>query len=194
MRKKLIKLSPTTKKVLLLVGIGAFIAGTLVLPGLPRILQGKRFNFDGFLEEDEWEEFDERRLRQKLKALHDAKLVKIYQSGEQYTIQLTKKGKRHLLRYKITELSIPQPKEWDRKWRIVAYDVPKENTRARDALRHMLRKLGFYQLQKSVYLYPYPCEDAIEFLREVYGVGEHVTLLTVGYLENEEAYRDYFNI
>lgn len=114
--------------------------------------------------------------------------------GDKFVVRTTNKGKRKFLKYKLEELKIQQPKNWDGKWRIVAYDVPKERKFARDALRKTLKRLGFLRLQKSAYLYPYPCNDAIEFLRELYGIGENVTLLTVGYLENEEAYRDYFDI
>lgn len=194
MSKRLLRLSPTSKKILLITAVGAFIAGSLILPGLPRILQGKKLNFEGFFDEGEWGEFDERRLKQKLKAMHQAKLVKIYQIGDQYAIQVTRKGKKRLLKYKLEELAIEKPEKWDNRWRIVAYDVPKEKSRARDAVRQTLKGLGFLQLQKSVYLYPYPCEEVIEFIRELYGVGDNVTLLTVGYLEYEAAYREYFGL
>ena len=181
-----------------MVGAGAFIAGSLVFPGLPKILLGRKlkdFDIDKFVGEEEWEPFDERRLRQKLKALYKAKLIKLHAVNyDEYILQVTKKGKKQLLRYKLQELSIPEPEKWDKKWRIVTYDIPKESGKARDALRYTLKQLGFFQLQKSVYLYPYPCEEIVEFVREFYDVGENVTLLTVGQLENEEAYRDFFDI
>ena len=191
------KLSPTTKQILLIAGAGAFIAGSLVFPGLPKILLGKRlnrFNLDEFLEEDEWEPFDEARLRQKLRVLHKQKVIKIYMVEDKLAVQITKKGNKRLLKYKFEDLKIPKPNKWDEKWRIVAYDIPKELKGARDAIRITLKELGFLELQKSVYLYPYPCKGMIEFLREVYGVGEHVTYLTIGYLEEAEAYKKYFDL
>lgn len=198
MRKKPVKLAPTTKKVLLVIGAGALIAGSLVLPGLPKIFLGKRFedfDVDSFIGEEEWEPFDERRLRQKIKALYKAKLIKLHPINyDEYVLQVTEKGRRKLLKYNLQDLSIPQPDKWDGKWRIVTYDIPKESSRARDELRYTLKKLGFLQLQKSVYLYPHSCKDVIEFIREFYDVGENVTLLTVGQLENEEAYKDFFDI
>lgn len=184
----------TSKVVLKFALAGAFIAGSLVLPGLPRILRGRPLNYEDFFGEDEWEEFDQRRLRQKLKEMHKAKLVRVYQIGDEYVVRITKKGKQQLLRYNLDELVIDKPERWDGKWRIVAYDIPKASSRARDALRTTLKRLGFLQLQKSVYLYPYPCGEAVEFIRQLYNVGEHVVLLTVGYLESEEAYRQYFKI
>lgn len=195
MLKKAIKKYPYAREILVLAGIGAFVAGTLIFPGLPRILKGKDLEKLGnFLAEDEWDKFDERRLRQRLKEMRKRRLIKIYKAGDKYVVQITKKGRKKLLKYKLEELEIPTPKKWDGKWRIVTYDVPKGKNRARDAIRTTLKRLGFCQLQKSVYLYPYPCRNAIEFLREFYGIGEAVTLLTVGYLENEEAYKEYFDL
>lgn len=185
---------PTTRQILYLAGVGAFIASSLIFPNLHKMLGGKRIDFESLLFEDEWEGFDEPRLRQRLKELHKQKVVRIYQHKDKYLVQITKKGRKRLLQYKLEDLEIPKPSSWDRRWRIVAYDIPKEKKSARDALRTTLKRLGFFALQESVYLYPYPCNDAIEFIREIYNVGEHVTLLTVGYLEDEEVYRKYFEL
>lgn len=194
MKKETITGYPTTKVILYLAGIGVFILGTFLFPQLPRLLKGRNLNFEDFFSENEWEKFDKPRLKQKLKILHKQKAIKIYKVGEKFVVQITKKGKRRLLKYKLDDLEIPKPVKWDGKWRIVAYDIPKEKNSARDALRLTLKKLGFFELQKSVYLYPYPCSDAIEFVRELYDIGEHVTLLTIGYLEDEVVYKKYFDL
>lgn len=188
------RLSPTTKQVLYIAGIGAFILGTLVFPQLPRLLKGRNFNFEDFFSDEEWEKFDKSRLKQKLKILHKQRMIRIYRTGDKFVVAITKKGRRKLLKYSLKDLKIQKPKEWDGKWRIVAYDIPKEKKSAGDMLRRTLKQLEFYELQKSVYLYPYPCSDAVEFIRELYGVGEHVTLLTLGYLEDEIAYKEYFGL
>lgn len=185
---------PTTKQILCIAGIGAFIAASFIFPNLPRLLKGKKIDFESLLFEDEWEAFDKSRLRQKLKELHKQKVVKVYQQGDKYIIQITRKGRKKLLKYRLDGLEIPKPSVWDKKWRIVSYDVPKEKKSARDGLRATLKNLGFFELQKSVYLYPYPCSEIIEFIRELYEIGEHVTFLTVGQLENEEPYKEYFDL
>lgn len=188
------KAYPTTKQILKIAGIGAFIVGSLLLPGLPKILKGTRIDFENFLFEDEWEPFDESRLRQKLKILQKQKVIKLHQVEDKFFVQITKKGRRRLLKYSLDDLRIEKPKQWDKRWRIVAYDIPDQKKGASNALQHTLKQLGFLRLQKSVYLYPYPCSEIIEFLRAVYGVGEHVTYLTLGFLEDEEAYKEYFGL
>lgn len=192
--RRLKKKYPRSKQVLAFAALGVFVAGSLVMPDLARIFQGRRINFEDFLLEDSWEEFDEARVRQKLKELRKRKLIKIYLVKDQFIVKITEKGRKRLLQYNLEQMTIPTPNEWDKRWRLVTYDVPKGKNRARDAIRTTLKRLGFYQLQKSVYLYPFPCSEAIEFLRELYDIGENVTMLTVGYLENEEVYKEYFDL
>lgn len=194
MLEKITKRYPAAKEILLIAGLGAFIAGSLVMPGLPRIFAGRKIDWENFLDEDKWQKFDERRLRWRLKQMRRSKLIKIYVSGDRYVVQITTKGRKRLLQYRLRDLQISTPRRWDGRWRIVAYDIPNTKSHARDMIRETLKRLGFLQLQRSVYLFPYPCGDAIEFLREVYRIGEHTTLLTVGYLEGEGAYKEYFGL
>lgn len=42
--------------------------------------------------------------------------------------------------------------KWDKKWRVVVFDIPEENRRIRRALRDMLKILEFYPLQRSVWV------------------------------------------
>ena len=185
---------PTTKQLLKIAAVGAFIAGSLLLPGLPKVLGNKRIDWESFLFEEEWKEFDESRLRQKLKKLANQKVIRIYQDGDKLAVKITKKGRTKLLKYNLEDIEIPKPDEWDRKWRIIVYDIPKEKKNASDSLRNTLKHLGLFKLQKSVYLYPYPCSDIMEFLREIYDIDEDVTYLTMGNLENEDLYKGYFGL
>ena len=58
--------------------------------------------------------------------------------------------------------------------------------------RTKVKALGFLNLQESVYLYPYPCENEISFLREYFGVGEEIIFVEVSRLENDGPYKKYF--
>lgn len=54
--------------------------------------------------------------------------------------------------------------------------------------------MGFYMLQKSVWVHPYPCFDEIEFLRQVYNVGINVTYILAEKIENAEDLKDHFKL
>lgn len=38
-------------------------------------------------------------------------------------VEITKEGIKVALQYKFTEMKIPQPDRWDKKWRVVIFDV-----------------------------------------------------------------------
>ncbi len=85
------------------------------------------------------------------------------------SLHLTEKGKRQAQQGKL-HLFIPMPQRvaWDHKWRIIMFDVAADQKLARDALRHLLRRIGFVPLQKSVWVYPYDCKEAFKFLERFF--------------------------
>ena len=120
--------------------------------------------------EKEWKQYNPWYLRRSLRRLHEQKLVEIEDDGKAQTVMLTKQGKRRILKYALDELTIPKPKRWDGRWRMIIYDVDERKKKLRDIFRDSLKSLGFYKLQGSTWIYPYPCEDQVTFLREYYGV------------------------
>lgn len=187
-----IKIDPKVKDVLKILGGGTFIAASFLMPGIPVLakpfLDAKREE-----ERNEWKKFNRWRLKQVLKRLHEEKLIEIAETADGQIVKISQMGRRRLLKYKIDELSIID-KKWDKKWRIIVYDVDESKKYLRDLFQVILKKLAFLQLQKSVYLTPYPCEDEIEYLRQVYDIGKEVSILTIHGLENEQAYKDYFGL
>lgn len=63
-------------------------------------------------------------------------------------------------------------KVWDKKWRIVIFDIPEKERVTRDSLRFKIISLGFGKLQESVYISPLNVlGDLKEFLKlkKIYG-------------------------
>ena len=86
---------------------------------------------------------------------------------------MTKGGKKLAGLYQIDELEIAKPVRWDGKWRILIFDIP-ENTRiSREALRGKLKELDFAQLQKSVWVHAYPCQEELEMLKQFFSFADH---------------------
>jgi len=109
-------------------------------------------------------------------------------------VTLTERGKHYALRYKIDELVIHTPLHWDKKWRIVIFDIPEKYKRAREALRDKLAELGFIQLQKSVWILPYPCKDTIDFIVEIFEIRRFVLYLEVTSITNEAKLKLQFKL
>jgi len=144
--------------------------------------------------EKEWKQYNPWYLRRSLRRLHEQKLVEIEDDGKAQTVMLTKQGKRRILKYALDELTIPKPKRWDGRWRMIIYDVDERKKKLRDIFRDSLKSLGFYKLQGSTWIYPYPCEDQVTFLREYYGVGNEVLYVVAMRLEDDSPYRSYFGL
>jgi len=135
----------------------------------------------------EWEKINQERLREIIKEFYQEKLVSFKEKpDESIEIILTEKGRLKALEGKIDELEIKIPKTWDKLWRVVIFDIPEEKKKARDVLRERLKKLGFLELQKSVFIFPYECKDEIEFVVEIFEVRKYVRYLVVKEITNEE--------
>lgn len=189
--------SPKTKDVLILLGIGTFLAASIVAPGLPMAAKPVIDYYKKRQQEKErkeWNRFNQGRLKQLLKRLYDQKVIDITEDGENSCLKLTNKGKTKFLKFKLEEIMVNHPPKWDGKWRIIIYDIPKEKKTWGEIFRKYLQKLEFLKLQKSVYLTPYRCEDQIEFLRQYYGLGKEIIYIVAQKVENESVYKEYFGI
>src|SRR3989338_9476156 len=90
--------------------------------------------------------------------------------GHQVFIQLTPEGRKRAGRLQIDSLKIKKPKQWDRKFRLVLFDIAQPKSAYRNAFRGRLEELGFLHLQKSAWIHPYPCKDEVDVLRDFFGL------------------------
>jgi len=105
-------------------------------------------------------------------------------------LELTHKGKwEHMLRSKNSGKV-----KWDDKWRVVIFDVPSTKNALRDQLTRGMRFYGFKLLQKSVWIYPYECDEFISILRKHFGLIDDVIYLTVSKLEHDKKWKKEFKL
>ncbi len=127
--------------------------------------------------------------------LRRKRLVEIRKSGHDIEVRLTKEGRKHAGKYQIDDLSIPRPKKWDGKWRFVIFDIPKASDFVRDVFRRKLKEFGFCALQKSIWVYPFPCQEEISLLREFLGADKkQIQLLEVSKAESDTFLREAFHL
>jgi len=81
-----------------------------------------------------------------------------------YAIELTEKGRLKALEYYFLKKLKIKDQKWDGKWRMLIFDIPERLRNGRNALRWKIKKLGFYELQKSVFVVPYECKKEIDFI------------------------------
>lgn len=176
---------PYIREILIILAAGMLFSAALLMPGLAKILP--RSSWDG-------KGYRRYRLGQTLKRLKKQKLIEVVETKDGPVVKITENGMTKALRYKLDEMEVKRRDQWDRKWRLVIFDIPEGKRRLRDGFRDRLRQLGFYQLQKSVFVHAFPCFDEVEFLRQVYGVGIEVTRIVAKEIEGEKRLREFFKI
>ncbi len=141
----------------------------------------------------EWKKINERSLRDSIRRLYKSKMVDFRENKDgTFLTVLTDKGKKRILKYDIDKIEIKKPALWDKLWRLVVFDVPEDNNLGRKALVAKLKELGFYPMQKSVYIYPYECKDEIDFITEIFELAPYVRFLRVKDVDIELDLKDRF--
>ncbi len=114
-------------------------------------------------------------------------LVKIKHQGKSMQVLLTKLGLEKSKALQIDACYIPKPARWDGKWWLVAADIPtKQYRRGADLLRQKLKDMGFYSLQRTLWVYPFNPSKEIEFIAETYGIARFLTVIEVSRLDRQD--------
>lgn len=95
-------------------------------------------------------------------------LINVESSKGNVVITFSKEGRRRAELWgagKILNTKLKEKIKWDKKWRIVLFDLNNTKTIQRNAIRMFLKRCGFMLMQKSVWVYPYDCEKEVEFIR-----------------------------
>jgi CRISPR-associated endonuclease Cas2 len=93
-----------------------------------------------------------------------------------------------------TALTLQKKKRWDKRWRVIIFDIPESIRGTRDKLRLTMQNSGFYRLQDSVWLYPHDCEDFIVLLKADLKIGNAILYMVVEKIENDVKIKTYFNL
>lgn len=126
--------------------------------------------------------------------LKERGLIKFEKHNKKIFARLTEKGEQELLKYQLKETAIKKPRKWDKKWRVVIFDIKEKKRLIRDELRRELINLGFIKLQNSIWVHPYECEEVIILLKSYFHFGKDVLYMTVESIENDKWLRQAFGL
>lgn len=122
-------------------------------------------------------------------------LLNIQSSNNQIYISLTKEGKRKAGLFQIDSLKISRSKKWDKRWRVLIFDIAQMKKFYREALRGKLKELGFFLFQKSVWVHAFDCRAEIELLRDFFGLSSNeICLIITEQIEHDGALREFFDV
>ncbi len=110
-------------------------------------------------------------------------LVHITHDEDRLHYTVTPAGVHRLQLMMLDDINIEIPKKWDKKWRVVSFDVPANQSKQRAAFTQRLQKFNFIMLQKSVWVHPASCFEQVEQLASYYNIMRYCTLLEVSKLD-----------
>jgi len=137
---------------------------------------------------------DKGRVKQSLNYLEKNNTIRIYDRVGRKVITLTNKGKQKVQQKKFDELKLTTQKKWDKIWRIVIFDIPENKRHVRLAVSFKLKQIGFYPLQKSVFIYPHECKKEIDFVRNFLDVKKCVRYILAHDIEDNHHLKEHFKI
>jgi len=165
------------------IGVVVFIASTApnaaqLLRFFPGYKKGARFNFQ---------------VKSALSRLVAKGLVVFVEKGGKRYARITEKGK-HMLDLETARMQVVKKKRWDRRWRLVIFDIPERHRSVRIRLRKFMASCGFERLQDSVWAYPYDCEDLIALVKAEFRIGADALYLIVEQMEHDKHLREHFRL
>lgn len=177
-----------TKFLLAFLALGTVVFAAALAPGMTEIVRPAR----------KYRKFSDKQIKKAIYTLKHRKLVEIIkEKDDKIRVALTNKGMKRVKEFCFENIKIQKPNHWDGKWRVLIFDIPtkpKIYNQARDAMRHKVKKLGFFQLQKSVWVYPYECEDELLLIAEIYNVQKFIEILTVEKLLHKKEIESKFKL
>jgi len=142
-----------------------------------------------------WRKYKEKQISNIFYNFQKKGYINIEQKGKQVYMYLTKEGKKKANWLQIDELKIKRPKKWDKKWRVVIFDISESNKFRREVFRGKIKELGFYELQKSVWINPFDCLDEINLLKTFLNFSDReVRVIIADNIGGEESLREKFKI
>ena len=185
-RKKTRKLGSVQQKILLLL-LGGFALSCSRSPSKTlQIIRGMH---------ETWKDIDRQVANRAIQALYESNLLeKIENKDGTTTLVLNEDGRKRALTYHIRNIKAPKLNIWDRKWRMIIFDIPEYERVARDAFRDHLEYMDFFCLQKSVWVYPFDCKKEIDFIVEILEIRKYVRFITADFIDNEEHIKLFFNL
>ena len=123
------------------------------------------------------------------------KVVRVTKNGKQ-GYMITKKGELDAARKRFDEYAFPASKGryWDGKWRLLFFDIPETKKFVRQLLRSKLVELGFYRLQDSVFIFPYPCAEFVSLAHQAWQLDKYMKIAIVSEIDEDAFLLSHFHL
>ena len=131
------------------------------------------------------------RLRRSYYELRKRKYIESISREENVSYKITDLGLNILNQFLMRKVSIKKPVHWDGKWRLILFDIPVILNKSRDSFRRHLMEIGCYKLQKSVWIYPFPCADSVYEITRLLNITKYVDVYTIVDYDNQSVLKHF---
>jgi len=107
---------------------------------------------------------------------------------------ISKKGEERLNALELNNYQLIIPRTWDKKWRVLIFDIPEKKRNIRDKVRNTLNAMGFARLQDSVWVFPYDCAEIISLIKVDLRIGKDLLYMVVDHIENDKYLKENFDL
>ena len=169
------------------------VLGLLSLGLLLGYARGQRQRYELKKEADGlWRAMDREALFRILRFLKMKKMIEVIEKSDgERSIKITKSGRERAREFQIQQINVARPAKWDGRWRIVIFDIPEKRKKMRDGLRRHLKRLGFHELQKSVFVVPYPCEREIQTITKLMDLEGNLRYLEASFSFDKDLRKEF---
>ncbi len=115
-------------------------------------------------------EGDPRRISVNIRSLEQRGFIQIDRNSN--SVELTNKGKIKLL-------EDSNNKSIDGKWRMISFDIPENYKNKRNQLRRSIKRIGYKQVQKSLWACPFVRADEVNLIIKELQIDKYVAYLRV---------------
>lgn len=129
---------------------------------------------------------DPRRLSNNIRSLESHGYITINR-GLNNSIQLTNKGKIKLIEESGNYNT-------DGKWRMLSFDIPEDLRKKRNQFRRSIKRIGYKQAQKSLWVSPFVKADEIDLIINEQNLGKYVAYLLVEKTDIDSYLKNLFKV
>lgn len=134
------------------------------------------------------------RLRETMSRMKRKGWIRFEKIGSKRYPRLTARGHKQMRRVSLGTASIRKPLRWDRRWRMVIFDIEERRKSDRAKIRRLLHQLGFLRLQDSVWVHPHDCEEIIALIKTDMRIGRNVLYVIADAIEFDRPLRQHFGL
>lgn len=176
------------KKIIIALSHGAVLLTLILVPNSGRMLG--IFGENTFSKNTKYNK--NQRIKRALERLKKKQILQIYERDNNTIVELTDSGIKKLHDLQLENIHINKPKRWDERWRLIMFDIPESRHATRKAFIRKLRELNFFCFQKSIWAFPYPCREEIDFIAEMFDIKDCINYIETRFIDDDTRLISYF--